>query len=538
MSKLDDAFMKAYAKVREAGPNSTASKEAMSGNAAPPETPIDAGEPELISFVRLEDGMANAAAELAQTADGRTRGTAADPGGNGVAAGRGMPMGPDTKLPESDDGGGAVLIDSGQTVGAPHFHSIAVSLDAYETVGPRESVRELEPAVAAKLGEAANVLDLAALYSQSLDTMTLPQGIVPQVTPVASAPATFAPVTEPRVEPSPEVDPRPEYGPRGPLVRPSDDGASDDDAERYESTRTRTDQRHGSVAAPMAPSRDDEAARFDRERQDLEVAERELFGAHDLEADDQGQSVASGAEAESRAEMPSVESAVDASAGPAISESSFRAAWEVDCFEFPTLVWELSTETSLLWQAAEQLQLACQEGLQVLAITSPARGHGRSTLALTLSRMLAGRGLSVVLVDADVDGPDIARHLQLELETGWYDALRSGLSVDEVAVHSLDDGFTVLPLATAVSASAPRLDELTTGGMLAKLRSAFDLVLLDTTSIGGLRGWIPGTGPNCEIDAALVVQDVREPDRLALDACLKRLQQLGIDNVGLVENFT
>jgi Mrp family chromosome partitioning ATPase len=218
--------------------------------------------------------------------------------------------------------------------------------------------------------------------------------------------------------------------------------------------------------------------------------------------------------------------------------AKFQAAWEVDRFEFEPIVWELSDEKSALWQAAEQLQLACREGLRVLAISSPTRGQGRSTLAITLTRMLAATGLNAVLLEGDLDLPSLADKLQMEIRSGWSDALANGLSAEEVAVHSVEDRFTVLPLATCDQAAGRRPDTAATAHMIDRLRDHFDIVLIDAANVNVIGGWIPGTDGTCQIDAALVIQDARQPDEDAMQACLRRLQKLGIENLGLVENFT
>jgi Mrp family chromosome partitioning ATPase len=224
-------------------------------------------------------------------------------------------------------------------------------------------------------------------------------------------------------------------------------------------------------------------------------------------------------------------------------KTDFVAAWEVDRFEFEEIVWELCAETSPLWQAAEQLEVACREGLKVLAITSPARGQGRSTLAITMARMLAATGLNVALIDGDLDKPSLADKMRLEIRLGWGDAVRTGLSVEEVAVQSVEDGFTVLPLATPDSSKGLRPAADTTSKMISQLRDAFDVVVIDTANINVIGGWIPGADSpsadsRCQIDAALVIQDLRREDPEAMQACLRRLHKLGIANIGLVENFS
>lgn len=215
----------------------------------------------------------------------------------------------------------------------------------------------------------------------------------------------------------------------------------------------------------------------------------------------------------------------------------FQAVWEVDRFDFEETLCKLSAPDSPLREAGRRLQGACSEGLKVLAVTSPLREQGRSTLAVVLARMVAAAGARVVLLDGDLVRPSLADKLRLEVQLGWDEALRTGLPVEEVAVHSLADGFTVVPLVAPQMADPPRPSAAATAALLDRLREAFDLVIIDTGNIGCDGGWIPGAEQSGMIDAALVVEDARGDDPNAQQACLQRLRRLGIENIGIVENF-
>jgi Mrp family chromosome partitioning ATPase len=145
--------------------------------------------------------------------------------------------------------------------------------------------------------------------------------------------------------------------------------------------------------------------------------------------------------------------------------------------------------------------------------------------------------MNVALVDGNLDHPSIAEKLRLDIRLGWNDATRTGLPVEEVAVQSIEDGLTVLPLAAPDSSRNARPSSEATRKMLSRLRSCFDLVILDTAHMNIIGGWLPGTDSPCQIDAALVIDDLRQDDAEAMQACLRRLQKLGIEHVGLVENF-
>ena len=59
-----------------------------------------------------------------------------------------------------------------------------------------------------------------------------------------------------------------------------------------------------------------------------------------------------------------------------------------------------------------------RQGIKVLLFTSCHRAEGRTTLVLTLARALARHPLRTLVVDADLTGPMVARHLGLRPEVG------------------------------------------------------------------------------------------------------------------------
>src|SRR6056297_2379777 len=128
MSKLDDAFLKAYAKVRG---GSTAPPKVDE----PPQAPAELEEGEIWTdkdgeqYVRPDDGVMNVASFIARTANGRPRGTAR-PGGDGVAdlEPPHSSDSPDWQSLSDDHRGGGSLVEQVQAVRSPHFQPIAVDL--------------------------------------------------------------------------------------------------------------------------------------------------------------------------------------------------------------------------------------------------------------------------------------------------------------------------------------------------------------------------------------------------------------------------
>jgi capsular exopolysaccharide synthesis family protein len=140
--------------------------------------------------------------------------------------------------------------------------------------------------------------------------------------------------------------------------------------------------------------------------------------------------------------------------------------------------------------AAEQYQglrltierLTRAQGAQVLAITSPAAGEGKTLTAVNLAGALAresdGR---ILLIDADLRRPAIATTLALTNTPGLTDVLDS----EQLELSSVAQHVSPLPLWAVTSGSAgagihrllrsPRFEPL-----LQRARQEFDVVVIDT----------------------------------------------------------
>ena len=96
-------------------------------------------------------------------------------------------------------------------------------------------------------------------------------------------------------------------------------------------------------------------------------------------------------------------------AEPAVLDP-FVPAWEVDAFRWPDLCAQLDEASGRkLTRSGDELYMAMQDGLKVIAISSAARQEGRTTIALSLARSAAAAGCRVALLDADGANPELAR---------------------------------------------------------------------------------------------------------------------------------
>jgi len=216
----------------------------------------------------------------------------------------------------------------------------------------------------------------------------------------------------------------------------------------------------------------------------------------------------------------------------------FNPVWEVDSLQWPPVCLELMERMdSSLQHVADNLMTACQEGLQILAVTSPQRGEGTTTVACCLALLAGNHGLNVAIVDGDIEKPSLSYQTNLDVEQDWRSAILHQLPLEEVAVHSIDDQVTLVPLLNPISHHELSADDDRIGLMMHELSESFDLVIIDAGRMDSARSLVTILGERGIINAAVAVFDHRSstPDRIEL--CLRRIRQAGIASIGLVENF-
>lgn len=123
-------------------------------------------------------------------------------------------------------------------------------------------------------------------------------------------------------------------------------------------------------------------------------------------------------------------------------------------------------------------------GVQVIAVTSPGAGEGKSVTALNLAGALAQcREARVLIADADLRQPSVADYLGFDRlnSTGLADAIvNPALGLPDVVTYLKQFNLSVLPAGAPQSApyellNSPRLESL-----LADARRRYDFVVMDT----------------------------------------------------------
>ncbi|MEU4563307.1 polysaccharide biosynthesis tyrosine autokinase [Actinoplanes sp. NPDC023936] len=138
-----------------------------------------------------------------------------------------------------------------------------------------------------------------------------------------------------------------------------------------------------------------------------------------------------------------------------------------------------SPRTEALRQVRTLLQsAAAEQSLKTLAVTSAVPGEGRSATACSLALLFAETGQRVLVVDAELRRPRLARFLGRETTTGLSTVLSGSATVEQV-IQPWGAGLWLLaggqsPPNPSELLSSPRMTEV-----VDEVRRRFDVVIFD-----------------------------------------------------------
>lgn len=120
---------------------------------------------------------------------------------------------------------------------------------------------------------------------------------------------------------------------------------------------------------------------------------------------------------------------------------------------------------------------------KVVLLTSALPREGKTSVTISLARMLASVGHRVIIVDCDLRRPRIHKELGIEPGPGLTDCLMEGLRVEDVVQEDKASGAHILRAGTPVHSSPEQLDSGLMQKLLRSLARQYDLVLLDSAPI-------------------------------------------------------
>lgn len=114
---------------------------------------------------------------------------------------------------------------------------------------------------------------------------------------------------------------------------------------------------------------------------------------------------------------------------------------------------------------------------RALAVTSPHASEGKTTTTIALGRILASRGLRVLMIDADLQRPTLAVRYGIGKDVGLVELLKGEVTPDEAIVPDPKSYAMMLPLGKMATGEAMDHDALRQ--LVAQFKTGYDVVLLD-----------------------------------------------------------
>jgi len=170
----------------------------------------------------------------------------------------------------------------------------------------------------------------------------------------------------------------------------------------------------------------------------------------------------------------------------------------------------------------------------IIGVTSSLRGEGKSTTAVNLSYVLAESGKKVLLIDADLRIPSIAKKMEMSASPGLTDFLVD-FSNQQISVFKskLLDNWYILPSGNLPPNPSELLGSSKMEKILNILSDKFDCIVVDLPPVNivsdalAISNYISGM-------IVVIRQDYTE--KKALENCFRQLKLSNVNVLGCVLN--
>ena len=173
------------------------------------------------------------------------------------------------------------------------------------------------------------------------------------------------------------------------------------------------------------------------------------------------------------------------------------------------------------------------EKCPVIGVTSSIREEGKSTTAVNLSYVFAEKGSKVLLIDADLRIPSVAKKLNIESSVGLADLLRGkDAELPEFESYMLDNWYVLtsgnIPPNPSELLGSKRMEKL-----LNQLREKFDYIIIDLPPVNLVSDAI---SISSLISGMIVVIREEYTEKKELERCFRQLRLSNVNVLGCVMN--
>ncbi|GIG19672.1 hypothetical protein Cch01nite_03960 [Cellulomonas chitinilytica] len=171
--------------------------------------------------------------------------------------------------------------------------------------------------------------------------------------------------------------------------------------------------------------------------------------------------------------------------------------------------------------------------VRAFVVTSTVPREGKSTTSVSLALALADTGRRVLLVDADLRRPAVARICGLEGEVGLTTILARKATLADVRQPWGIEGLDVVTAGRVPPNPTQLIDSAAIAAFLEEAKATYDMVIVDTSPLLAVSD---AAVLARRTNGAIVVARARKVDRHHLQEALTTLDTLGAPCLGLVLN--
>lgn len=169
----------------------------------------------------------------------------------------------------------------------------------------------------------------------------------------------------------------------------------------------------------------------------------------------------------------------------------------------------------------------------VLLITGPGPGVGKSFLSVNFAAVMASAGKRTVVIDADLRRGHLHEYFGMSREKGLSDAIADDTNIKQAIHETTIDGLSLLPTGSLPSNPSELLMNERFASILEGISADFDYVIIDSPPVlpvtdAAILGRLAG--------AALLVIKANAHTLREIEQTVKRLRQVNVDLKGVIFN--
>lgn len=195
-----------------------------------------------------------------------------------------------------------------------------------------------------------------------------------------------------------------------------------------------------------------------------------------------------------------------------------------------------ATEAYKLLRTNIMFTLPDEQKCRIVGITSSVRAEGKSTTAVNLSYTLAETGKKVLLIDADLRLPSVAKKMKLPSTPGLTNVLAGSVNVDQAVQTFGDvDNWMILTSGDIPPNPSELLGSHQMEDLIKKLSEEYDYIVVDLPPVNIVSDALV---LSYLLDGMIVVVREDYSKRRELNTCMNQLNLSNVNILGFVMNVS